>query len=639
MKIATGSAVSLSRRINLEMKYKAMAVKLSLLFWTGFLVILSSLRAAPITGTVRLVAGDLATVTIDGGAMPPTGARAEFFFKITGLEDEISVASGSALGINHGNLMVKIENATGQVEVGHLVRFASPPSATEPGSSPVPTPSVQAATSPPSSPSPASSTTPALAPTPAPSGRDPSFAFVDMNRLFKDYSKTKEAEARINTTRSAAKAEYDQKAAEYKRLLAEINALNKKLESSKLGAASKTDIVTARDAKITRARAMEREINDWRTRREKEIADQMVQLREGIVAELTKLVKEMAGTTNIVIDQSGMSLNGVPVAVFSPPRGDMTAAASSALEAGQPGAPFAAVRDIAVVAVDMNQVFKSLHETKRAETKINDAKTAAKTEYDNRAAVYLKGLDEIKKLNQELELAGLSAGARTRKAKQRDAKISTLKKLESEINDFRKERERQLQEQALQLRNGLTKKITDAVGATLMSGGPALVLDENGKSQNGLPCVFISGIPDLSASIIATLNQTSSSAAAVSPISSTEVRAATFDAARAFKAMPEVQQAESEMVALRNSAQAELATADATARQAKEKEFEEARGKKLAPILAKLDARLRQIASAGGYNLVFESSGTSQNGLPILLTASGLPDLTDQVVESLKKAP
>jgi Skp family chaperone for outer membrane proteins len=572
--------------------------------------------------------------------MPPTGARAEFFFKIAGLDDEISVASGSALGINHGNLMVKIENATGQVEVGHLVRFASPPLATESGSSPEPTPSAQAAISPPSSPSPTSSTTPAVAQMPAaPSGRDPTFAFVDMNRLFKDYSKTKEAEARINTTKAAAKSEYDEKAAEYKTLLAEINALNKKLESRKVGAASKTNIATERDAKITRARAMERVINDWRTRREKEIAAQMVLLREGIVAELTKLVKEMAGTTNIVIDQSGMSLNGVPVAVFSPPRGDMTAGASSALEAGQPGAPFAAVRGIAVVAVDMNQVFKSLQETKRAETKINDAKTAAKTEYDNRAAVYLKGLDEIKKLNQELEAAGLSAGARTRKAKQRDEKVAKLKKLETEITEFRRTRERQLQEEALQLRNGLTKKITDAIGARLRSGGPALVLDQNGKSQNGLPCVFISGIPDLSSSIIATLNQTSSSAAAVSPISSTELRVATFDATRAFKAMPEVQQAESEMVVLRNSAQAGLATADATARQAKEKELEEARVKKLAPILAKLDARLRQIADAGGYNLVFESSGTSLNGIPIPLTTSGLPDLPDQVVDSLKKAP
>ena len=50
--------------------------------------------------------------------------------------------------------------------------------------------------------------------------------------------------------------------------------------------------------------------------------------------------------------------------------------------------------------VDMNRAFKEFNKTKDSEKKINDAKDAAKKEYDDRAENYKKALDEINKLNQ-----------------------------------------------------------------------------------------------------------------------------------------------------------------------------------------------------------------------------------------------
>src|SRR6266478_2080479 len=77
--------------------------------------------------------------------------------------------------------------------------------------------------------------------------------------------------------------------------------------------------------------------------------------------------------------------------------------------------------------VDMNRAFKEYDKTKEAETKINDAKSAAKKEYDERADSYKKALDEINKLNQQLEAPALSADAKTQKAKDRDEKIASIK--------------------------------------------------------------------------------------------------------------------------------------------------------------------------------------------------------------------
>ena len=142
--------------------------------------------------------------------------------------------------------------------------------------------------------------------------------------------------------------------------------------------------------------------------------------------------------------------------------------------------------------VDMNRAFKEYNKTKDAEAKINEAKNAAKKEYDERAETYKKALDEINKLNQQLETPALSADAKTAKAKERDEKITSIKNMEREINEFRQTRERQLQEQALRMREGIVKEITDVVLEKVKSNNLDLVFDKSGMSLNGVPILMYS---------------------------------------------------------------------------------------------------------------------------------------------------
>lgn len=142
--------------------------------------------------------------------------------------------------------------------------------------------------------------------------------------------------------------------------------------------------------------------------------------------------------------------------------------------------------------VDMNRAFKDYNKTKDAEAKINEAKNAAKKEYDDRAESYKKSLDEINKLNQQLEAPALSADAKTSKAKERDEKIATIKNMEREINEFRQTRERQLQEQALRMREGIVKEITDVVMDKVKANQLDLVFDKSGMSLNGVPVLLFS---------------------------------------------------------------------------------------------------------------------------------------------------
>jgi len=179
--------------------------------------------------------------------------------------------------------------------------------------------------------------------------------------------------------------------------------------------------------------------------------------------------------------------------------------------------------------VDMQRAFKEYNKTKEAEVKINDAKNAAKKEYDDRAESYKKALDEINNLNKQLESPALSADKKTQTAKERDDKIANIKNMEREISDFRQTRERQLQEQLMRVREGIVKEITDVVMEKVKTTNMDLVFDKSGMSINGVPFLLYSHDNiDFTNDIITVLNKpgraASSSAKATS--SATPARAA-----------------------------------------------------------------------------------------------------------------
>src|ERR1700757_258821 len=158
--------------------------------------------------------------------------------------------------------------------------------------------------------------------------------------------------------------------------------------------------------------------------------------------------------------------------------------------------------------VDMQRAFKEYNKTKDAEAKINDAKNSAKKEYDDRADAYKKALDKDNNLNKQRESPALSADAKTKATKDRDDEIANIKNMEREINEFRQTRERQLQEQALRMREGIVKEITDVVMDKVKSNNLDFVFDKSGMSLNGVPLLmYAKDNVDFTSDIIAVLNR------------------------------------------------------------------------------------------------------------------------------------
>jgi outer membrane protein len=149
---------------------------------------------------------------------------------------------------------------------------------------------------------------------------------VDMQRAFKEYNKTKDAEAKINGARDQARKELTDREESYKKALEEINNLSKQLEAPALSADAKTQKAKERDDKIANVKTMEREISDFQKTREQQLQQQLMRIREGIVKEITDIVMDRVKSSHLdfVFDKSGVSLNGVPVVVYAPDNVDFT---------------------------------------------------------------------------------------------------------------------------------------------------------------------------------------------------------------------------------------------------------------------------------------------------------------------------
>ena len=156
---------------------------------------------------------------------------------------------------------------------------------------------------------------------------------VDMKKVFESYYKTKDAEARINEARNSAKKELDDRMDVYKKGVTEVKKLNEEIDKPELSVENKGQKSKTRDERVAELKTMEREINEFRLTREKQLQEQSVRMRGGIVEEINKVVADKVKAENfqLVVDKSGPSLNGVPVILYARDEFDFTPEVIAAL--------------------------------------------------------------------------------------------------------------------------------------------------------------------------------------------------------------------------------------------------------------------------------------------------------------------
>lgn len=145
------------------------------------------------------------------------------------------------------------------------------------------------------------------------------FGTVDMNRVFSEYYKTKNAQARYAEAEKAANDDLNGRVDTLKKSMQEISAINSDLEKTDLSKEARDAKLKDQQTKVAAARSMDREIADFRSAKQKTLQDQFLRMRKDIVDDIMKTVNDLvkAKGYDIVFDKSGLSAGAVPVVLVS----------------------------------------------------------------------------------------------------------------------------------------------------------------------------------------------------------------------------------------------------------------------------------------------------------------------------------
>lgn len=151
------------------------------------------------------------------------------------------------------------------------------------------------------------------------SAQEMKIGIVDMKRVFQDYYKTKDAEKKVNEDKSKAKKELDDRSAKYKELITKWNEIEKVLKDKLVNEELKAQKQKEAQEIISEARALERDMEEFRRRRETQLQEQVMRMRKGLLEDIKSRVEDKAKRDNydLVFDKSGMSPSGVPFLLHS----------------------------------------------------------------------------------------------------------------------------------------------------------------------------------------------------------------------------------------------------------------------------------------------------------------------------------
>ena len=168
-------------------------------------------------------------------------------------------------------------------------------------------------------------------------------ATVDMQQLFKEYSRTNEAQKEINVERARIQKDNNDRLAHIRELDTALQGMRKELEDPSISESKKQSVFNEWNVKQQEGIALDRERREFLQRRNQSLNEKMVQRMKGILDEIRKLVEEKAKTEDYdyVFDKSGLSTSQVPFFLYTKDATDITAVLLKDLNKDAPaeGAP------------------------------------------------------------------------------------------------------------------------------------------------------------------------------------------------------------------------------------------------------------------------------------------------------------
>lgn len=178
---------------------------------------------------------------------------------------------------------------------------------------------------------------------PSASAQGMKIGIIDMNRVFAEYYKTKDAEQDVNDQKALAKKELDERNARYRELIEKYQDLAKQIKDPAITNELRATKQKAAKEIASEARSLEREKKEFADRRQRMLLTEVDRARKGIIEEIQDLVQNTAKERNydIVFDKSGLGTRGIPFLLHSKDAVDFSEEIIGTLNKNAPKAPAA----------------------------------------------------------------------------------------------------------------------------------------------------------------------------------------------------------------------------------------------------------------------------------------------------------
>ena len=151
-------------------------------------------------------------------------------------------------------------------------------------------------------------------------------ATVDLDKVFTAHPKTQAAEADLKVAEDSIQAEMEQMVAEGRGLEDAVAKLREAAKNPMLTESARMSKRNEAEDKLTELQEFQLRVRRTQETKLKKMREQVMKSRQGIVDEMTVAVAEFAKEEgfDLVLDSSGMTMNAVPLMVYSNPEFDVT---------------------------------------------------------------------------------------------------------------------------------------------------------------------------------------------------------------------------------------------------------------------------------------------------------------------------
>ena len=143
-----------------------------------------------------------------------------------------------------------------------------------------------------------------------------------------------------------------------------------------------------------------------------------------------------------------------------------------------------------LVVVDMAKIYDSHYKTEEANLKFRDAEQKATEQVEELNKQGQSMVDEYKELTEQSNNTVLTVEARNKAGAEAQKKMEDIQRKQGEVQNFRTNTQRSLQQRIKTHRDLLLEEITKIVNNLAKLRGATLVVDKSGPTLFGIPSVL-----------------------------------------------------------------------------------------------------------------------------------------------------